>query len=72
MGLQQRRRTRALRVLYGATKPLPRPKGKYHVEATYDEQMTSFEAASRRHRDLNWREQRAAAAAMRAITNARK
>jgi len=72
MGLQQRRRTRALRVLYGATKPLPRPKGKYHVPMTYDEQMTDFEAASRRSGDRNWREQRASAAAMKAITNARK
>lgn len=67
MGVMQRRRTKALRVLYGATKPLPKPPGKYHVPMTYDEQMTEFEAHSRRSRDRNWREARASHAAMRAV-----
>lgn len=68
MGLAQRRRTRALRVRYGATKPLPKPPGKYHVAMTEEEQMISFEAMKRRSGDRNWREQRASHAAMRALT----
>jgi hypothetical protein len=67
MGLQQRRRTKALRVRYGATKPLPKPAGKYHVEPTEEEQMTAFEAATRRRRDLSWREQRASVEAMKKV-----
>ena len=67
MGLAQRRRTRALRVRYGATKPMPKPPGKYHVQPTDEEQATAFEAARRRSAESRPWEQRAAAAAMRTV-----
>jgi len=39
---------RRLRALYGATKPLPKPPGKYQREWTEEEQLRDFEAAKRR------------------------
>jgi hypothetical protein len=44
-----------LRVLYTATKPLPRPAGKYHLVPTHEEQMRDFETAQRRSPDYQAR-----------------
>jgi hypothetical protein len=50
MSLRLRNVNRALRVRFGATKPLPKPPGKYHLEPTEEEQMRELEAARMRGR----------------------
>ena len=69
MSLRLKRAARALRVLYGATKPLPHPGGRYHVAPTYEEQMNEFESATRRRLDSDPHqfERRAGHAASRAV-----
>jgi hypothetical protein len=69
VSLLRKRAARRLRVLYGATKPLPHPGGHYHVEMTYEEQMNDFDSARRRRLDADPHqiERRAAHAASRAV-----
>lgn len=62
MSLRLKKAARALRVLYGATKPLSKPPGRYHLKPTDDEQMREFEAAQRRDPDYEFRRRSGVAA----------
>lgn len=72
MSLSRKLAAKALRVRYGATKPLPHPGGKYGVRPTDEEQLADFEAAARRRRERDWRGQRAGAQAMQQVFRVRK